>query len=764
MSHRYIGRDVERLEAREKATGQAVYTVDVNLPGMFHAAVKRSDRPHARILSVDTSRAEAMPGVQAVVTGRTLDIRFGPMIKDQPFLAVDKVRFVGEPVAAVAADTEGQALAAAAAVEVAYEDLPAVFDTKDALAPEAPLIHEDLEHYGRSPKFRIVPGTNICTDTAYERGDRVAALAEADQVFEDEYAVHPVSHCPMEPHAAVAVYDSVRDAYDFYSSTDGPHRRANELAKALDIPLSKVRFRSMYSGGGFGGKGALVAESILAVLARAVPGRPVKLVFSRGEVLAASQTRIGAYLKMTTGVKNDGTLVFRRAELIWDSGAYAAKAPEVAVRGALTVFGPYRIPYVELTSRLVYTNKEISGAYRGFGTTQVSWASEVQMDVIAEKLGLDPLELRLKNAYVDGDPYINGQKMVAVGLTETLEAAAREIGWDRPKPEKQGSLVRGRGLATMIKGTNTPTDTFCFMRVDQSGEVTIAASQVEIGAGQHTILAQVAAETLGFPMESMVVIQPDTAVTPYDFGQTSSRSAFHGGNAVRNTALKMRRKILDAAGEIMGVSPDELDIDQARIVAPGGDSLTVTDLMLKIFGPKGGNFIAEGGYSPAGSPLLEADRDKVHMSSAFWMFVTHAVEIEVDTETGRIEVIKLAAAHDVGRVLNLQTCRQQIEGAAIMGISNALLEEFKLENGRVRNDSLADYKVAGIKDTPHIVPIMVESMHPEGPFGAKGVGEPAAAATAPAIANALYDAVGIRINDLPLSSEKVLSALKGGIC
>lgn len=761
MKTDYVGKPVPRVDAAEKVTGRAVYCVDVDLPGMLYGATLRSPLAHAKIINIDTTEAKKCPAVKAVVAGKDFPFTFGPMIQDQPFLAIDRVRYAGEPVAAVAAETEAAAQEAIEKIRVQYEELPAVFDPREAMADGAPLVHENLENYPRSSRYEIVPGTNICTIRTYSLGDAEKGFAESDEIFEDEFYVHAVAHTPMETHAAVAQYFPVTREFIIWSSTDGPYRRARELADALGISINQVRFLSTYSGGGFGGKGSLVAEAIAVALARFTRGKPVKVVFSREEELTATQTRLAAYLRLKTGVKKDGTLTARKAEIIWENGAYCSKAPEVSVRGALTVFGPYRIPNLELLSQLVYTNKQISGAYRGFGTTQVTWACEVQMDVIANQLGMDPLEIRLINGYIEGDQYINGQVLKGVGLRETLEKASREIQWGKPRPQPIGPKVLGKGIATMIKGTNTPTESSCFIKVNDDGSITILTSTVEVGAGQKTILAQIAADTIGVPLDSISIPNPDTSVTPYDFGVTSSRTVYHMGNAVHMASNQVRYKILELAGEMLKTDPERLNLIQGKIFEEGaGERITLKALLAKKFGGKGGGILGEGYFTPADSPLLKARPGLKGMSSIFWMFATHAAEVEVDTETGAVKVVKIAAAHDVGKAINPAGCQQQIEGAVVMGLSNTLFEEFKMEKGRVLNDTLADYKLATMKDLPEIIPILVETNHEEGPFGAKGVGEPAAAPTAPAIANAIFDAVGIRIKDLPITPEKILASLK----
>ena len=761
MDCQYVGKPMARVDAKAKVTGQAVYSVDVDLPGMLYGAVLRSPLAHARILAMDVSQAKSLPGVRAVITAQDFPYSYGHMIKDQPVLAVGKVRFVGEPVAAVAAESELAAQMALDKIQVAYEELPAVFDPREALADGAPLIHENIESYNPPPPYKPVAGTNVCTVVTHKRGDSAEGFSQADQIFVDEFFVHPVSHTPLETHAAVVKYAPTEDAYTVWSATDAPYQKAKDAAKALGLSHNQVRFISTYSGGGFGGKGAIVAEILAMALARHTRGRPVKLVFSRQEALTASQTRVGAYIRLKTGVKKDGTLWARQADMLWDNGAYSSKAPEVVRRGLITALGPYRTPHISLRSRLVYTNKQPSGAYRGFGVTQVTWACETQMDMIAHRLGLDPLKLRLQNLYQPGDCFINGQVLDVAGLRETLEAAAEEIGWDKRVSQRQGDKVRGKGLAVTIKGTNTPTESCCFLKVNPDGSVSVINSTVEIGAGQKTVFAQIAADTLGVPLESISIPHPDSAVSPYDFGVTSSRTTFHMGNAVRLAAEKAREKILAVAGRVLQADPAKLSLIQGRIVEQGaGERMGLKELLFKEFGGKGGGILTESRFSSADSATIEADADAQWMSSVFWMWATHAVEVEVDVATGAVRVIKLAAAHDVGRAINPLNCQQQIEGSAVMGISNALFEEFRFQKGRIANDTLADYKIAGMLDLPAIVPILIESNHPEGPFGAKGVGEPAAAPTAPAIGNAIFNAVGVRFLDLPITRERMLAALK----
>ena len=761
MDTRYVGRSVPRLDGLEKVTGRAVYSVDVEMLGMLHGAILRSPHAHARVVDIDIAEAKKIPGVRVVITGKDVPYTFGGTIKDQPFLAYDRIRFVGEPVVAVAAETELQAQEALGKIRVRYEELPAVFDPREALLDGAPLLHPALGDYTRSSQYEVVPGTNICMIRRYSLGDVAAGFRDADEIFEDEFSIHAVAHTPMETHAAVARYSSLPDGLTVWTATDGPHRRAKELADALGLSLNQVRCISTCSGGGFGGKGTLVAEVIAVALAKFASRRPVKVVYSREEELTASQTRHAAFLRLKTGMRRDGTFTARQADIVWDKGAYASKGIDVAYRGMLTVVGPYRIPNIDLLSRAVYTNKEYGGAYRGFGTTQVTWACESQMDIIAERLGIDPLELRLKNAYGDGDRYINGQIMTRVGLKETLLTAGRAIGWNKPKPKREGAKVRGRGIATVIKPTATPTDSYCFIKMNQDGSVNVFSAAVEVGGGQMTVLAQIAADAIGVPLAAISVPNADTAVVPYDSGVTSSRITFHMGNAVRQAGEEVRRQILDIAADLLKTDTGHLTLSEGIISGEEVEKpMTIKALLARKY-PRGCSLMAEGHYSPAGSPLLAAMPGRERLSSIFWMFATHAIEVEVDIETGVVKVLKVAAAHDVGKAINPAMCEQQIEGAVVMGLSNTLFEEFKMEKGRILNDTLADYKLATIMDLPEIETFLIETNHEEGPFGAKGVGEPAAAPTAPAIANAIFDAVGVRIRELPITPQKILMALKG---
>lgn len=760
---KYVGQSVVRIDGPERVTGKAVYAPDIQFSDMLYGAVARSSHAHALLKEVRTEKARRFPGVRAIITGDMLPYMFGNMIADQPFLARGRVRYNGEPLALVIAESELEAQMAADAVEASYEDLPAVFDVFEAMKEGAPLLHEDQHAYRRDAgRYPALEHTNICNETSYELGDVEKAFARADHVFEHCFFSHPTSHCAMEPFGSVARYDAVTGRFTLWTTTDAPHRRLGELATIFNTGQENIRIITTAQGGGFGGKGCLYSEVLALAGALFAKGRPVRYVFSREEVLSMSGTRMGAWLRLKSGVMNDGTIIARSADVVWDNGAYSSKSPEVAFRGTTTSVGPYSIPNLSIRARLVYTNNYPSTSFRGFGTTQSAFACEVHMDMIAAALGLDPLELRRRHAYKEGCSYINGQTMISVGLPETLEKAAAAIDWGGPRPKARPGKAIGRGIACMIKGTNTPRCVNCMASLRQDGSVLLHVGTMEIGAGQRTAMAQVAAETLGVSLERIRVPQQDTDYTPFDFGTTSSGSTFHMGNAVILACQKLLADLYARLSAHFGLPADAFSVADDRVRSADGSVDMPLAAALHAVLPRGGDIIGESMYTPAGMDMLKAWPGVEKWSSAFWMFSTHAAEVEVDLETGQITVLRLAAAHDVGKALNPLHCVQQIEGSVIMGSSMALGEEYRYaEDGRVLTDTLLDYKIATSKDMPrHIEPILVESEHPFAPYGAKGVGEPAAGCTPPAIVNAVHDAVGVWMTHLPMTPEKVLMAIR----
>ena len=763
----YVGQPVTRVDALDKVTGKAIYGVDLKLPGMLHAKVLRSTWAHARLVRVDVRRARSLPGVLAAVTGRDFPYLHGETVRDEPFLAVDRVRYVGEPVAAVAAVDVETAEAAVDLIEVEYEPLPAVFDPVQAAGEDAPLLHPELGNYPHGKIILPQAGSNVCHRFKLRRGDVERGFQAADLIFEDTFSTQMVQHAALEPHAAIARFGPGGEV-TVWSSNDAPHRTRRELAEALGLPLGKVRIAtSGYMGGGFGSKGGLKAEAAAIALASRTRGRPVRLQLDRDEVFSAVLTRVPTVTTIKTGVKRDGRITARQVTSYWDAGAYAEKTPTICRQASQAAAGPYRIPNVWIDARAVYTNKQNSGAMRGYGIPQVAWAHESQMDIIAAELGLDPTEIRLRNGLEEGDLSATGQVMYSVGLKETMGRTTAAMPWEGPAGAdgavaRGGGVSRGRGVAWMFKNTKTPSTSSAFVRVDEDLTVTVLSSSVEIGQGNNTILAQIAAEELGVPVEAVRLAAPDTDYTPYDASTTSSRSAFHMGNAVRRAAIDAAGQIRGLAAAELHVHPEQVEVRAGKLAVSGQPEHTI-DLgaLLRARLRGGGTILGRGTYTPEGATDIDPETGQGAMPSIFWMYATQGVEVEVDRETGQVAVKRVVAAHDVGRALNPLTCCQQIEGGVVMGVGMALSEELRWdERGRLLNANFHDYKLPTAMDIPEIEPLLVETPHPAGPYGAKGLGEPVLSPTAPAVAGAVERATGVRIKDLPLTPEKLWRALR----
>ena len=756
-----VGKPVTRVDAEEKITGQAVYGYDLVLPNMLYGKTLFSPKAHARIKHIDTKKAKAYPGVVAVVTGEDLPWTHGESIKDKPFLAQGKVRYIGEPVAAVAAEDEDTAQAAVKLIEVEYEDLPVYTDPELACKPGSVEIHEDVDSY-RKAEF-IVRGAapNIAEHFKLRTGNVAKGFKESDLVVEERYFVPIIQHAAMEPHSAHAQFDKESGRLTIWVANDAPFRALHEITEALGMPKEKIRFINPLQGGGFGSKGGLKVEPIAVALAFHTNGRPVRIKFNREETFISTLTRHEAVVYSKTGVKKDGTLMAREMTLYWGAGAYAEKSPTVCIRGSLPAPGPYRIPHVKVDGYAVYTNKPVAGSYRGYGIPQGAWAGEQQMDEIAKRLGMDPVEIRMKNIFVEGDMAYWGEQLHAVGLKETLIKATEAIEWGKKTKGKPGVKI-GKGFACIQKPTRSPTTSAAGVLVDAKGDVTVLAGTVEIGQGCSTILSQVAAEELKVPMAKVHMHPLDTDVIPYDASTTSSRSTYHMGNAVRRAAIHAREQIAEAASPMLEANVQDLDFgdgkvflrDQPQMALPVGE---VVRRKLGINGVVRG----DGSYTYEIGKDLDLETGHSDHASAFYMYATQAAEVAVDAETGRVRLLRMSAAHDVGKAINPLNCVAQIEGGLAMGIGSALHEELVVDNsGKVRNPSFLDYHLVTSLDVPPMIPIIVECAEPEGPYGAKGLGEPGLAPTPAAIGNAVADATGVRIYDLPLTPERVYRAIK----
>jgi carbon-monoxide dehydrogenase large subunit len=757
-SFRVIGKPVERVDGVEMVTGRAIYGVDVKLPGMLIGKILRSPIPHGKILRIDVEKAKKVPGVKTVLTGNNAPWqRFGLSVRDEEILATQKVRYIGDAVAAVAAVDEEAADEALGLIEVEYDELPAVFDVEEAMRAGAPLVHEDMTHYTCRDVYlsswNPVPGTNIIHRAVNERGDVEAALKRSDYVFDDTFSASQIHHCYMEPHAAVAV--SQAGSVTVWSCSQEVFLLRTILAETFDMPESKLRVICTKVGGGFGGKIDPRLEPCAVALALKT-AKPVKVVMTRAEEFTAAAGSTPAIARVRTGVKKDGTLVARDVELIWDTGAYReGLAP--SNRAMKDAIGPYRISDIRVRSSLVYTNKIRGTQLRGLGVPEAYWGIESQMDMIAARLGLDPFELRMKNIWVEGDINSIGDTVENIGLKECLGRAADAIGWSKPKAENVG-----RGIVVVAKSPTTQSSiSGAYVQFNEDGSAQVLVGASEIGQGMEVVMSQIAAEVLGLPIECIGIKSADTAVTPYDRGTFSSRVTFYAGMAVKKAAEDAKSQLLELASKITEIPIDDLAIENQRIVSKKKPELSLSfkDVVVRAHMTEK-PILGRGWYGGKGDYPKLPHKAQGKESVPGWKYAAQAVEVEVDKETGMVKIRKLVSAHDTGRTLNPLSVKGQITGGAILGLGYAMHEGIQFDNGKVTNPSFMDYKIPCAQEIPEVETILVEVPLPEGPFGARGIGELSVVGVAPAIGNAIYDALKVRIKELPLSPSRVLAAIE----
>jgi len=749
-----IGERVPRVDARAKATGAAQYTDDLSLPGMLHGRILRSPLPHARVVRIDASRAKALPGVRAVVTGDDLPaVRYGnwrlfPETQDEMALARGKVRFVGDEVAAVAAVDRDTADEALALLEVEYEPLPAVFDLDASLAEGAPLVHE-----------RTPGNTSVARRIAY--GDLDAGFAASDYVREDVFTLQAVSHAYLEPCSSLAVADG-QGRVTLYTSTQTPYIIQCLLASALGLRENEVRVVKPHVGGGFGGKMELRAWDVCAAHLARTTGRPVKFTLTRQEELTAGRRRHPMRIRSRVGMKRDGTLLAKELTVHLDGGAYNSMGPTatflVGNFGAML----YRFPAYRYSGTHVYTNKAPAGAMRGFGAPQALFVTESQMNIAAEELGIDPIELRLRNAMRPGDRIPDVATVSTCAFSECLERVAQMSGWKEKR--RAGGAGRGIGVGcySFITGgvfnwfdTKYPFSA-AEVRAYADGTVHLFTMAADIGQGCDTVLAQILAQELGLRMEDVTVTAGDTAMTPKaDLGTWGSRVTLMAGNAVRAAAHEVREQLfrvlsmrfdLNVVHEMEcadGVVRSKSRRDRSM---PFGEAVAAAQRLAR-----GEPVVGRGSYTP---------RDMGLVTPTF-SFGAQVAEVEVDRETGLVRVAKIHTAHDCGRVLNPTAVEGQVDGSVQMALGYALCEELVVEEGRTLNTSFLDYKIPTAPDMPEMVQECVDSDEPRGPFGAKETGEGPVSPTAPAIAEAVWHATGYRSRDLPITPEKVLRGIDG---
>jgi CO/xanthine dehydrogenase Mo-binding subunit len=714
---------------------------------MLHGKIFRSTVAHGRIKRIDTSAARAVEGVYRVITGadiRTIipDPHYGPAFHDQPILALDKVRYVGEPVALVLARDPHVAEEAASRIVTEYEALPAVYDEVEAMTSKA-IVHEVLKPAGTFPDLKHLQGkkdTNIALDYRLRRGDAGAAFGKADRVFEHTFRTQQVLHLPLEPFVSAAVPGD--GTLTIHTASQSPSFVRIEIARLLGWPENKVRVKVPYLGGGFGAKLYIKLEALVAAAAL-LTGRPVKIALTMEEQFY-TLTKHAATLRIKSGVTKDGRITARECEVWWNGGAYADIGPRITQKSGFTAAGPYDIENVRIDSYALYTNLPAAGALRGFGIPQLVWAYESHTDIIARELKLDPLEFRRKNILRDGRPQATGTVMKDAAIEKVLERTAARMNWSKPLEKGDGTIRRGRGIAIGFKAVVAPTTSVAIVNLFADGSCALYCSTVDMGQGSDTAFAQIVAEILGIPLESITVVHPDTDVTPYDMATLGSRSTFHMGHAVRLASEEARDKLLALAQEV-GLSVE---------------TTPIRDVFRKKFGMQAGNIVGTGTFVPATAPT-DYETGQCADVTPYWMTGATGAEVEVDTETGRVTVTRLVNVADVGRTINPEIVESQLSGAAIMQLGFTMSEKMEFSAGQCVNPSLADYKIPGILDIPpEIENEAVDAEQRNGPFGAKGVGESGTFGVSPAVANAIEDAVGVRLTSLPLTPEAVYRALR----
>jgi CO/xanthine dehydrogenase Mo-binding subunit len=742
-----VGRSVRRLEGAAKVSGRAEYVHNLRLPGMLHGKIVRSTVSHGRIRSIDVDAASALEGVHRVVT--VADIRtvvpepfYGPAFHDQPILAVDKVHYVGEPVAVVLAADPHVADAAAQLVVADYEELPAVYDEVEAMTSAA-IVHDVLKPAGTFPDLKHLQGrhdTNVALDFHLRRGDVARGFAEADHVFEHRFRTQQVLHLPLEPF--VSVGEPGDNRLTIHTASQSPSFVRSEIARLLGWPENRVRVKVPYLGGGFGAKLYIKLEALVAALALLVR-RPVKISLTMEEQFY-TLTKHASTFRIKSGVKN-GRITARQCEVWWNGGAYADIGPRITQKSGFTAAGPYDIENVSIDSYSLYTNLTPAGALRGFGIPQLVWAYESHTDMMARALKLDPVEFRRASILREGRPQATGTPMQDAAIAAVLDRLAVRMSWGQAFDRGSGTIRRGHGVAIGFKASISPTTSVAIVNVAADGSATLYCSTVDMGQGSDTANAQLVAEVLNIEAEAVTVVHPDTDVTPYDMATLGSRSMFHMGNAVKLAAQDARDKIAALARDL-GL--------------PEGSNVPIAELFQKQYKMQAGNIIGVGSYIPAYAPPDHATGQTPN-ATPFWMVGATGAEVAVDTETGHVQVTRLVNVADLGRPINPRIVETQLSGAAIMQLGFTMQEKIEFDGGQIVNASLADYKIPSILDIPaDLVSEAVEAEQHSGPFGAKGVGESGTFGVSPAIANAIDDAVGVRLTSLPLTAETLYRALR----
>ena len=741
-----VGQSFPRKEARHKVTGQTNYTHHVKLPGMLIGKIFRSTVAHGKIISIDTSQAKAYPGVFAVYTSEDIktiipDPYYGPAFLDQPILAINKVHFVGEPVAIVLAEDPHIAENAAQLITAEYEELPAVYDEIEAMSSDI-VVHDELKPSGTFPDLKHLHGkknTNIALDYHLKRGNTQAIFDSAEHVFEHTYHTQQVMHTPLEQMVSVA--DAHQDQVTIYTASQSPSFVRLEIARLLGMRENQIRVKVPHLGGGFGAKLYIKLEA-LVVATSLLTKRPVKISLTMEEQFYTI-TKHPTTFKIKSAVDKNGKILARRCDVWWNGGAYADIGPRVTQKSGFTAAGPYDIENVEIESYALYTNRPPSGALRGFGIPQLVWAYESHTDQIARALNIDPLEIRRKNILKEGRPQATGTIMKGAEIEKVLESVAAKIDWSKPFDKGTGTIRRGRGIAIAFKAAVAPTTSTAIVMINADGSCILSMSSVDMGQASDTSMAQIVAEVLNLNTVDIKVSQPDTDMTPYDMATLGSRSVYHMGKAVKLAAEDAKNKLEKMAQDLNLSKPYHF-----------------RDVFIKHYGMQAGSILGFGSFIPSYTPPDKKDGSTLN-ATPFWMVGGTGVEISIDTETGHITIDRLINVVDCGNPINPKIVDTQLSGAAIMQLGFSLTEKMNLDAGQVTNASFANYKIPGFNDIPLVIENeAIEAYQIDGPFGAKGVGESATFGVSPAIANAIEDAVGVRINELPMTPELIFNAMR----
>ncbi|MBW8012074.1 MAG: molybdopterin-dependent oxidoreductase [Chloroflexi bacterium] len=784
-----VGKSLPRVDAYAKVTGQAEFTMDVNLPGMLYGKILRSPHPHARIKNIDTSEAEKLNGVLGVITGKdTKDMRYAfvdtPRYPaDQYPLAQDKVRYIGDEVAAVAAVNPETAQAALDLIKVEYEILPAVFDPYEAMKPDAPTIHDAeiqgdsiWEEWGAEKTKKSDANekvNNVSGRTVITYGDPDKAFAESHHIREDRFETAATAHCALEPHAAVAHYDPAGQMHLWLSGM-GIYYKRYVLSKVLEMPTSQVRLHKVYIGGAFGGKMDVYPYEICAALLSKKTGRPVKIELTRGEVFTTTRLRFPTYIDIKTGVSKDGKILSQHIRTVVNNGGYRGTGPVVIYLFHGWTAPVYRVKNMRYEGISVWTNIPVGGPQRGHGAPQIRFAIDSQLDMIAEDIGMDPAEMMLKNVRKIGETLPNGDVLNSCGLIDCVTQAVELSDWKEKRgapgsdrtERKNGSIVRGVGISTTTMISGAPYYPFAsagIVKLHDDGAATLISGVVEMGQGAETTLSQIVAEELGISLDDVRIVAGDTEQSPIDMGSFLSGGATVTGAAIRLAAADAKRQLLEVASERLDAMVEELDISDGIVCVRDRPDrcMSIGDVVNYSVKKTGDPIIGHGSRKIlSGTSRYPSLAKGTGRWTDAYGFNAQVAEVEVDTETGQVKLVRATTFHDCGTPLNPQIVAGQVHGCVSTGQGQALMEEIVYDDGRVLNPTFQDYRLPITLDTPETAGTEVESFEPAGPFGAKEVGEGVVAQTLAAIANAVYDAVGVRITTLPITPQKVLAALE----